>query len=449
MQNLGEDRIGKLFAQLFIPTLLSLSFSAMLNIADGIFVGQGVGADGLAAINIAAPIFMVATGIALMFGSGVSVVAAVHLSQGNAKAASAKVTQAFMVALSLLLVVGATTVSMPDKLCYLFGGTERLLPQVRDYLVYVTPSLIGFSIVMIGMFVIRLDGSPNYAMMSNVVPSVLNIILDYVFVFPLGMGIKGAALATSVSEWIGVGMIAYYMAFRSRQIHIDRRELTTRSARHVLRDITYMARVGMPTFIGETAMSGMMITGNYMFVRMLGEEGVAAFSVACYLMPVIFMFGNAISQAALPILSYNHGRENTERVRRTMNLSLAAGVTCGTAVSIAGAALSGLVSAVFLEAGTRPYDIAIEGLPLYSTGFIFFTLNLVIIGYYQSIEQNARATTYMLLRGYILVIPLFIMLPQVMGASGLWLAVPTSEFLTTVIIGVCRAKNIFIKKIRP
>ena len=196
-------------------------------------------------------------------------------------------------------------------------------------------------------------------------------------------------------------------------------------------------------------MSGMMITGNYMFVRMLGEEGVAAFSVACYLMPVIFMFGNAISQAALPILSYNHGRENTERVRRTMNLSLAAGVTCGTAVSIAGAALSGLVSAVFLEAGTRPYDIAIEGLPLYSTGFIFFTLNLVIIGYYQSIEQNARATTYMLLRGYILVIPLFIKLPQVMGASGLWLAVPTSEFLTTVIIGVCRAKNIFIKKIRP
>lgn len=167
----GTMNIPRLFVKLFVPTLMGLVFSAILNLADGIFVGKGVGSDALAAVNVAAPIFLVSTGIALLFATGVSIVAAVHLAQGKKKAASINVTQAFTISTFILAIFSLVIFIFPSELCHIFGGTERLEPLVTAYLHGVSPVPVLTAIMFVGMFVIRLDGSPKYAMACNVFSS--------------------------------------------------------------------------------------------------------------------------------------------------------------------------------------------------------------------------------------------------------------------------------------
>lgn len=195
-----------------------------------------------------------------------------------------------------------------------------------------------------------------------------------------------------------------------------------------------MMKLGFSTFIGEIAISCMMITGNYMFIRFLGEDGVAAFSVACYLFPFLFMFGNAIAQSALPIISYNHGLKRFDRVVATRKLSLIIAFACGLIITLLGIFFSPIVVGMFIPKGLPAYQIAIEGFPYYSLCFILFALNLVLIGYFQSIEQPKPATLFMLLRGIIFIVPIFIFLPHLCGSAGLWLATPISELMTFLVI---------------
>jgi len=432
----GRTNIPQLFVKLFIPTLTGLLFGSLLNVADGIFVGRGVGSDALAAVNIVAPVFLITIGISMMFASGVSIVAAIHLSRGNVKAANINVTQALTIPFVLITLLMAVLVMFPYEVTLLFGGSEKLVPYVSDYLLYCTPGILMCVIMFVGMFVVRLDGSPNYAMAVSIFDSVTNIILDYIFVFPLNMGIKGAAIATSIASTLSAVMMMAYFIKGSRQIRLYRPKFTQKALRLTARNAGYMMKLGASTFLGETALACMMIVGNFMFMDYLKEDGVAAFSVACYLFPLVFMVGNAVAQSALPIISYNHGLGNTQRIHHTFRLSMTVAVIAGTIITALGIFGGGMLSSLFLEPGIRSWKIATEGLPLYAFSFLFFTLNLVLISYYQAIEQPRQATTFMLLRGYVLIIPIFILLPTLLGVSGLWLATPLSELLTFAVITV-------------
>jgi len=429
-------KIPRLFVRLFVPTFMGLLFGAMLNLADGIFVGRGVGSDALAAVNIAAPVYMIFGGIALMFGAGVSVVGAIHLSRGNVKAANICITQALTVSLLLTGIILALVVAFPERVNALFGGSPQLEPYAVDYLRYASLGLIGSAVLLCSLFIIRLDGSPQYAMMTNVVPATLNIFLDWLFVFPLDMGIKGAAAATSISEMVGAAMVAVYFARFTKTVSLYRPKFTSKALRLTLRNTLYMVKLGFPTFLGETAISCMMIVGNYMFMSRLREDGVAAFSVACYLFPLVFMFGNAIAQSSLPIISYNHGLGDQRRISQTFRIAVGTALVCGLATTLLVAWQSEAVMRLFLGRQSSPIAIGVAGLPLFSLSFVLFSLNVVLTSYFQSLERARQATLFMLLRGYLLVVPSFLLLPRLIGDAGLWLAVPLSELLTLAVIVV-------------
>ena len=426
--------VSRLFFKLFVPTLLGLLFGGLLNLADGIFVGRGVGSDALAAVNVAAPVFMLATGTALLFGSGVSVVAAIHLSHGNIKAANINVTQALTVSVALLVVLALLCVFCPAVIAHLFGGEGRIVSYACDYLRNVAPGLVFTEVVIVGMFVLRLDASPKYAMYANITASVLNIFLDWLFVFPFGWGISGAAIATSLSETVGALMIIAYFIFPPHQLRLYKPKFSRKAILLTARNVGYMAKMGLSSFIGEIAISVMIILGNYHFMPMLHEEGVAAYSVACYLFPIVFMFGNAIAQSSLPIISYSYGRHDTQKIRRTVRLSFAIAVVFGLAITIAGYLLSSEAAALFIGTQSKAYGICADGLPYFSFGYLFFTLNIVLIGFYQATKHPRQATFFMLLRSCIALIPIFALLPDVLGVEGLWLAVPVSECLTFLCI---------------
>lgn len=202
-----------------------------------------------------------------------------------------------------------------------------------------------------------------------------------------------------------------------------------------------MCRLGSSAFLCEVAIACMMFVGNIVFIHYLQEEGVAAFSIACYFFPIIFMVYNAIAQSAQPIISYNHGLHETARVRRAYLLALKTAVGCGAIFAFITALFSSEIVSMFIDRSYPAYEIASKGLPLYATGFIFFAINIVSIGYFQSAERARYATIITLLRGFVLLTACFFGLPLLFGNAGIWLATPLAELLTTLFILIIYIKT--------
>ncbi len=423
----GNGNINRLFRAMFFPTLIGLVFNSVLNLCDGMFVGHGVGSDALAAINIVAPLFLLCAGIGLMFGIGASVIGGIRLAEGNTKAARIIMTQAYIAGAVIfgIVIIGSLLFTRP--LLYILGCSPALEELATDYLLWLLPGLVFFYLQCAGMMLIRLDASPRYAMSVQIVAAILNIFLDWYMVFPLGMGIKGAAMATSISCIVAGIMVVAYFIFFSDKLKFYRLRLSYKSLRLSIRNTGYMAKIGFATFIAELAMGVMMVTGNYTFQSYLGEAGVAAFSIGCYLFPLVFSISNAVAQSSQPIISYNYGANQPLRVRQALNIALLAAVICGAAIAAGMWTGSGLLAGIFLDSAEPAYGIAAKGLPLLGLCALPFALNITFIGYYQSCEKSIRSIIYMMLRGIVFMIPGFILLPFALGVNGLWLAIPLSE----------------------
>lgn len=429
--------ISTLFRKLLIPTVLGMVFSAIFVITDGIFVGKGIGSDALAAVNITAPLFMITAGIGLMFGVGSSVVASIHLSQGKRRVASINITQALVFSTLLILIMSALCFYYIGPLAKLLGSSDRLLPLAVEYMAWYLPFLVFYEILNIGMFCIRLDGSPTYAMMCNAIAAILNIILDYIFIFEFGWGIMGAAFATSLGTVVGGLMTLIYLLKFSRSLHLCRIKLSIKSMMLTLRNVSYMIKLGSSAFISEASIACMMFLGNYVFIHYLGEDGVAAFSIACYFFPIIFMVYNAIAQSAQPIISYNFGAGQPDRVRKALLLAIRTALICGISFFIITVLCRQNIVSLFIDRSYAAFDIAVNGISYFGIGFIFFAFNMIGIGYYQSVERGQRAMIITLLRGVAFMLIGFLVLPKILGVPGIWLAVPFAELLTMLyIIGI-------------
>lgn len=429
-----SGQIGKLFRRMLLPTLLGTLAMSAMTVIDGIIVGQGVGSQGVASINIVAPIYLIMSGIGLMVGAGCSVVASIHLAQNKLKVARLNVTQALLVSAFVVTLIAIGVLVFPEQTARLLGASDTLMPHVLDYVVWIMPGFVFEMFSLIGLFIIRLDGAPRFAMWCNIIPAVLNAILDWVFVFPVGMGVKGAGVATSFCMFLGGMMALSYLVFKARSLRPQLPKLSVKSLRLTLRNIGYQCRVGFSSLMGELAIAVSIYIGNLVFMRYLGDDGVGAFGISCYYTPFFFSVGNSIAQSAQPIISYNYGAErwtNVAKVRRLLlNTSLAVGVVLALLFSL----LPEPLVALFVDTSSSAGRIAINGFPYFATGIILFILNVAIIGYYQSIERIGRAILLVSLRGVIFLLPCFMLLPRLYGEEGIWLAMPVAELFTLVAI---------------
>ena len=421
-----------------MPTLVGMLCISVMTVIDGVFIGHGVGSDALAAVNIFSPFWLLMTAIGLMLGIGCSVVSSIHLSQENVKAARINMTQTLIFGAVFTLAITVLVRVFSVRTAYLLGSSDRLLPYVLDYQWWLSMGFCAIFLQSVGLLIIRLDGSPTYAMFTSSIPAILNIILDYVFLFVLDRGLEGVAFATFIALWFGAGMVVFYILFLSKSMKLYRLKWTLKSLRLFARNIGYQFRLGFSAFLGECSIAVLMFIGNYVFMKYLGEDGVAAFSIACYIMPFIYMTGNAISQSAQPIISYNHGAGKRGRVVEARKVALMTAAGTGLLLSLALSFGAKYVAALFLETGANAYQIASEGMPLMATGFIFYVVNVTIIGYFQSVERVLPATVYSFARGLVLLLPSFLLMPVLAGTPGIWLALPVSESLTFLLIAISR-----------
>lgn len=259
--------IAALFRKLLLPTVLGMIFSALFVITDGIFVGKGIGSDALAAVNIVAPLWLFSTGIGLMFGVGASVVASIHLSHNKPKVARINITQSIVVSSLLLICTSTLFCLFAPQVVHLLGGSERLEPLAVEYMRWFVPFSAFTALLNSGMFFLRLDGSPNFAMLCNIVAAVLNIILDYLFIFPFGWGMFGAAFASAIGTTVGALMIIVYLARRNCALRFYPVKLSRNSMKLMKRNVGYMCRLGSSAFLCEVAIACMMFVGNLVFIH--------------------------------------------------------------------------------------------------------------------------------------------------------------------------------------
>lgn len=324
--DLGTDKVSELFRRLFIPTVFGMLCLSALTTVDGIFVGHGVGSDGIAAVNICIPLLLVLQAIGLMAGAGCSVMASIALAHRKIRSARAFVTNAMVFVTLIALIVMMVVFIFPDQVAYLLGTSDHLLPMVKDYLIWFAPSLLFQMWMMVALYIIRLDGAPRLAMWCNVVDAVLNIFLDWLLIFPFGMGVKGAAIATSLSCLGGAVVAVAYLLFFAKSIRLHSLRISGKGVSSFVRNMGEQCKVGFPAFLGEITMAMLFFVGNRVFMEYLGDDGVGAFGISCYYLPFVFMIGNAIAQSSQPLISF--------QLRLGQQRACAVGIACVVAHGI-------------------------------------------------------------------------------------------------------------------
>lgn len=428
----GKEPIGKLFSKLFFPTVAGMMFSVLLIITDGIFVGHGLGSDALAAINIVSPVWTFGTGIGLMFGMGGSIIASISLSQGKSGKARYYMSVALIISTLFLLLCSALILAFPNTSLKLLGCSDSLIPLARLYMFGFVPFAASNAFLVSSSFFVRLDGAPKYAMICSITAAVINFTLDYLFIFPFQFGIMGAAIATSLGSLIGACMTGWYLFRGKKSLHFCAISFKKTGIK-ITHAVKRICTLGFPSFLGELALGFMMLIGNITFMKYIGENGVAAFSIACYFFPIIFMLDSAIAQSAQPIISFNHGIKNRKRIYSAARLSLTAAISCSIAIFVFTYFFSPEISSLFINPKTTTHAIASAGFPLYAICFVPCAINIISVVYFQSIECSRIAMFITVMRGFLFLGLAFWLMPVWLGVNGIWLAVPAGEILTNII----------------
>ena len=421
--------VEKLFTKLLVPTIMGMAASALFTVVDGIFVGNGIGSDAMAAVNISAPIFMIITGVGLMFGMGGGILTSINLSQGKKKVANINFTQSVIALVFISLVMTLLLTIFPHKIATLFGSDEYLMDMVVEYLFWFSISL-PFTVLVVALpFFIRLT-NPKISMWAMLAATVVNIILDYLFIFVFKWGLFGAAIATDIGEFVGAAIMIIYLFRHSIAIRFVWLKLSVKSLLLTLRNVGYMIKLGL----SEITISVMIISGNYVFMDYMGADGVAAYSVICYLFPIIFMVFNATVQSAQPIISYNYGCGQMKRSDNALRLSMLFTLAFAFSIMLLFICFTRSIVTLFIpDTASAAWGYAVAGLPLFATDYLFFGINIIMIGYYTSIERLRRAISLTILRG-ILPVVFFFTLPLLLDVNGIWLAVAAGDITTTVVI---------------
>ncbi len=416
----------QLFKKICIPTTIAMLISAVYVIADGIFIGRGLGQNGLAAINIIVPLFTVFTGISMLLGFGASTLCAIELSRNEHKKSTDIFSQTLLFSVALMMIITLIVFLFSEQICSLLGANAVILDMSNTYLKTMILFSVFFMLSLMLSFFIRLDGAPKYAMICSIIGGITNIVLDYIFIFPLQMGVFGAAFATGLGNMIATILMLFYLVKQSKTLRFSFQTVTAQV-------VIKASHIGFPGLLTELCLSVVTFSYNIVLMDMFSETGVSAYSIINYIHPLMLLVFMGISQSMQPIISYNYGANLFTRVKNTLNITLITAMCFGLIAVTAGFTLNHQIISVFLNSSYKAFDMAVHGLPLFFLGYIFLGFNMIGVSYFQSIEKPNIATLITILRGVVFVIILLMTLPKFLGINGIWLAVPISEALGGII----------------
>ncbi|WP_161878237.1 MATE family efflux transporter [Alkalibacterium sp. MB6] len=412
---------------------VSLNMLGMLGLsiyilADTLFIAQDLGEAGIAALNLSIPAFGVMQGIGLMLGLGGATRFRILLSQQNKEQAKRVYSQTLLFAILLSLVFVLLGLVASNQLAWLSGADAETFSNTAIYLRTILTFAPFFILNSVLQSFVRNNGDPSLSMAAMVVGSLLNILLDYVFMFLLGMGMFGAALATSIAPIISISILSIHYFKPYNQLKLTLQAFQSR----VLKDVMYL---GSTAFINEVAAAFVIFTFNIIIFSLEGNAGLAAYGIIANIGFVVLSLFTGIAQGTQPLLSESYGYNDLKQMKQVLKLSLlTSGLLSILVYTTTVLFTDEIISAFNTEQSEHVAQMAAIGLLIYFFGFFFAGMNTVLTTYFSATDQPRRALFFSLLRGGIIILPLVVVLSRLFGMTGVWLSFVLTELIVLVII---------------
>lgn len=396
-------------------------------LADTFFVAQGLGTNGLAALNLAIPTYDFIHGTGLMLGMGGATRFSILKSQNNQKGADTIFTNTVYLGIffSVIFMLGGLFFS--GSLARLLGADQNTFEMTNTYLhvmMLFSPAFIFNDIILC---FVRNDGNPRISMVATVLGSLFNVLFDYLFIFPFGMGMLGAVLATGFSPVVGLIIMSPHWLGKKRGFHF--RKLVP-DADSIRTNIS----LGFPSLLSQISAAIVMIVFNMLILGLKGNTGVAAYGVIANISLVVLSFYTGIAQGIQPLVSHSYGQKKTDGIRQFLRYAMISMVILSAVMYLILFVFADPIASAFnSEHNAKLQEIAVTGLKLYFTSLVFAGFNIILSMYFTSVEKALPAQIISLLRGLILIIPIAFLFANLWDMTGVWMSFPATELVTAIV----------------
>lgn len=396
-------------------------------LADTYFVADGLGAEGLAALNLAIPVYSFIHGSGLMLGMGGAARYAIFKGRGEDSEGSAVFTHTLVLVLCFAAVFILAGLFFTQPISRLLGGSGRVLTMSQTYLRTLLLFSPAFLVNDLLICFVRNDGAPQRSMLAMLGGSFSNILLDYIFIFSFHMGIFGAVLATGFAPIISLTILSGFFFKKQNRFHPLRCPFYADTFRHLL-------ATGVPSLVTELSSGIVIIVFNVIMLNLCGNVGVAAYGVIANLALVVIAVYTGIAQGVQPLLSRYYGSGDTKQIRTVFRYALVTVFLLSLLIYLGMFFYADPITLAFnSEHNLNLQKIAAEGMRIYFTGCIFAGFNIILAIRLSCTDHTGSANLLSLLRGFLLIIPLAFLLAFLLQVRGLWLAFPLTELLVAIL----------------
>nr|WP_209969508.1 MATE family efflux transporter [Paenibacillus eucommiae] len=424
---LDTQSVGQAFLRYLIPSMLGMLLVAVNIVVDGVMVGNKLGSTALAGLGIASPVYSLFVAMSLWIGIGGATVYSHALGAKDRLRAQTVFTYSVTIIFVATLVIGITAFIFRDPLIYGLGANAETYPYASAYMKVMLMFGFVFTVENALSVFVRNDGNPNLSMVAHITFALSNIVINYIILYVLELGVASVAFGTILAAFLGLLVLLTHFLKKANQLKL----------RRIKWDKTLLITViviGFPSFLAEVGLSVFTISHNLSLERIAGTDGVAAFSIMNYIHSIILLTFLGMGSAIQPLISYYHGGKQDERKRRTIRIAVQTALGAGVALLLIVQMAAVPIVGIFGSFSDGVTDLAVSGLRIFVMAYLFMGINFVMMTYFQSIGSVRMATWITAAREMILMLAIILILPKLIGITGVWLAVPLSECMVLITI---------------
>ena len=421
---LGTKPVGKLLMQYAIPAIIAMTASSLYNMVDSIFIGQGVGPLAISGLAITFPLMNLSAAFGAAVGVGASTFISVKLGQKDYDTAKHILGNTMTLNLIMGLGVGLVCLLFLDPILRFFGASDQTIPYARDYMVII---LLGNVIthMYFGLnAVLRAAGKPKHAMSATIFTVVLNTLLDPLFIYTFGLGIKGAAYATVLAQSMALIWQLYIFSRPKELLHFKRGTFRLQSS--IIRNII---AIGLSPFSMNVCACIVVILINNSMVHYGSDLAVGAYGIANKVAFIFVMINMGVNQGMQPIAGYNYGAMRYDRLMKVVKYSIIAATAIMTIGFIIAMTIPGTCARLFTTDPTL-IDLSAKGIRYIMVAFPVVGYQMVVSNFFQSIGKAKISIVLSLSRQLLILLPLLLVLPTMFGINGVWVSMPVSDTLS-------------------
>lgn len=422
--DLLQTPVKNCFHHYLMPAIMGMVIKSLFIMGDTLIIGRGVGADGLGAVALAIPFFSIFTAIAMMIGIGGAAVMSMQFGKGEYEEGQTLLSQSLLITLLTASALAAISLLGLDQLLAFLGTSEHLAEQAGLYLSVMLKFFPLYALCWVLSCFVRNDTNPRLAMYAMSIAAIVNLVLDYIFIFHFGWGVEGAAVATGLSQILLLVMLVSHF-------FTGRGHLKARLTGLGFSKAPEIFAIGLPTFFIESTMAVTGVMFNYVLLRTGSDLYISAYSITLNVGVLVAFILMGIAQASQPIISFNFGAQSSRRIRETLLISLLYALS--TAVISLGMILvsSVWIAEQFAINNPELAELAATALRYFFMAYPFMAVNLLVATLFQATGKPNKATLISILRGFVFVAIGLVTLPHWFPENGVWMCVLIAELLTS------------------